>query len=45
MLDLLEAGLDVIGMYDNAFIGTGDAEFIYSDEDVIAHRVKLVLEF
>ena len=43
MLELSEARLDVIGMYD--IIGIGDMEVICMDEDVVTHRVKLAVEF
>ena len=39
------AGVDVIGVYDNVIIGIGDVEVICLGGDVVAYGAQLAVEF
>ena len=45
VLDLAKAGLDVIGVYNNVFIGVGDPEVLCPDQDVCVHQPEQACEF
>ena len=45
VIDLSEAGLDIIGMQDHIIIVIGYLEVICLDGDVVKHEAELAVEF
>jgi hypothetical protein len=45
MLDLMEAGLDVVGMDNNVTVWVQDPEVVCPDKDGFAHINELAFEF